>query len=222
MDADVYGPSIPHLFGSRERPRMLDNRIQPVEVDGLKVMSMGLLVPPGEAVISRGPMLHTALTQFLRDTDWGDLDYLIIDMPPGTGDMAIVAFAIAAADRGGGGLHAAGRGAAGRRQGGRHVPQGEHRRAGDGREHELLHLPATATPGTKSSAPAARRRKAEELGVPFLGELPLVTALAEMADEGRIAAAYEHEGARPYLQTICRTLVKNLAASTSRNRFCRR
>ena len=89
MDADVYGPSIPHLFGSRERPQMIGDRIQPVVVDGLRVMSMGLLVPEGEAVIWRGPMLHTALTQFLRDTAWGDLDYLMIDMPPGTGDVAI-------------------------------------------------------------------------------------------------------------------------------------
>ena len=124
MDADVYGPSIPHLLGSRERPQIVDDRIQPVVVDGLRVMSMGFLVPEGEAVIWRGPMLHTALTQFLRDTDWGDLDYLVIDMPPGTGDVAIVAFPIAAAYRGGGRLHAAGRGPVGRREGHRHVPQG--------------------------------------------------------------------------------------------------
>ena len=89
MDADVYGPSIPHLLGSRERPYVVADRIQPVMIDGLAVMSMGFLVPEGEAVIWRGPMLHTALTQFLRDTDWGDLDYLIIDMPPGTGDVAL-------------------------------------------------------------------------------------------------------------------------------------
>ena len=89
MDADVYGPSIPHLFGVHERPQMIDDRIEPVLVDSLKVMSIGLLVPPDEAVIWRGPMLHNALAQFLRDTRWGDLDYLVIDMPPGTGDVAI-------------------------------------------------------------------------------------------------------------------------------------
>ena len=89
MDADVYGPSIPHLLGSRERPQIVGDRIQPVVVDGMRVMSMGFLVPEGEAVIWRGPMLHTALTQFLRDTAWGELDYLIIDMPPGTGDVAL-------------------------------------------------------------------------------------------------------------------------------------
>ncbi len=89
MDADVYGPSIPHLLGIEGRPEVIDNRICPLEKDGLKVMSMGFLVPPGEAVVWRGPMLHGAITQFLRDTAWGNLDYLIIDMPPGTGDIAL-------------------------------------------------------------------------------------------------------------------------------------
>lgn len=91
MDADVYGPSIPQLFGRQnaERPEIVDKKIVPVDVEGLKLMSMGFLVPPGEAVVWRGPMLHGAITQFLRDTAWGDLDYLIIDMPPGTGDIAL-------------------------------------------------------------------------------------------------------------------------------------
>ena len=91
MDADVYGPSVPHLFGKQdaERPAIVDKRIVPVDADGLKLMSMGFLVPPGEAVVWRGPMLHGAITQFLRDTAWGDLDFLIIDMPPGTGDIAL-------------------------------------------------------------------------------------------------------------------------------------
>ncbi|MEM6655149.1 MAG: Mrp/NBP35 family ATP-binding protein, partial [Planctomycetota bacterium] len=89
MDADVYGPSVPHLLGIDERPTAIDQRLQPINKNGLKVVSMGLLVPRDEAVIWRGPMLHGAVTQFLRDTEWGDLDYLIIDMPPGTGDIAL-------------------------------------------------------------------------------------------------------------------------------------
>ncbi len=89
MDADVYGPSIPHLLGLSGRPTIENERIQPIFKDGIPVMSMGLLVPKDEAVIWRGPMLHGAVTQFLRDTNWGDLDYLIIDMPPGTGDIAL-------------------------------------------------------------------------------------------------------------------------------------
>jgi len=92
MDADVYGPSIPHLLGISDagRPAVSpENKIQPILANGLPVMSMGFLVPADEAVVWRGPMLHGAITQFLRDTDWGDLDYLIIDMPPGTGDIAL-------------------------------------------------------------------------------------------------------------------------------------
>ena len=89
MDADVYGPSIPHLLGVDGQPEIVDKKITPVDANGLPVMSMGFLVPPGEAVVWRGPMLHGAILQFLRDTRWGDLDYLIIDMPPGTGDIAL-------------------------------------------------------------------------------------------------------------------------------------
>ena len=93
MDADVYGPSVPHLLGVEGQPQVVGDetkrRICPIEKDGIKVMSMGFLVPPNEAVVWRGPMLHGAITQFLRDTEWGELDYLIIDMPPGTGDIAL-------------------------------------------------------------------------------------------------------------------------------------
>ncbi|HIA18139.1 MAG TPA: MRP family ATP-binding protein [Planctomycetaceae bacterium] len=89
MDADVYGPSIPHLMGATGKPEIVDKKITPVDADGLPLMSMGFLVPAGEAVVWRGPMLHGAILQFLRDTRWGDLDYLIIDMPPGTGDIAL-------------------------------------------------------------------------------------------------------------------------------------
>src|SRR6476659_9182269 len=91
MDADVYGPSVPHLLGLSDapRPEVIEGRIRPIYSGDMPVMSMGFLVPPGEAVVWRGPMLHGAITQFLRDTAWGELDYLIIDMPPGTGDIAL-------------------------------------------------------------------------------------------------------------------------------------
>lgn len=88
-DADVYGPSIPTLLGIDGQPAHVDNKIQPLDFEGMPVMSIGFMVPPEQAVIWRGPMLHSAVTQFLRDTAWGDLDYLIIDMPPGTGDIAL-------------------------------------------------------------------------------------------------------------------------------------
>ena len=89
MDADVYGPSIPHLLGLSGRPEVQNGKVQPIFFDRMPVMSMGFLVEPDQAVIWRGPMLHGAISQFLRDTYWGPLDYLIIDMPPGTGDIAL-------------------------------------------------------------------------------------------------------------------------------------
>jgi ATP-binding protein involved in chromosome partitioning len=91
LDADIYGPSIPTLLGIADagKPPIANQKIQPVLYQGMPVMSMGFFVPPGEAVVFRGPMLHGAITQFLRDTAWGELDYLIIDMPPGTGDIAL-------------------------------------------------------------------------------------------------------------------------------------
>jgi len=89
LDADVYGPSLPHLTGTRGQVTKVENKIQPLDFNGIPLMSIGFMIPPGEAVIWRGPMLHSAVTTFVRDTAWGDLDYLIIDMPPGTGDIAL-------------------------------------------------------------------------------------------------------------------------------------
>ena len=99
LDADVYGPSIPHLLGTHGQPAVAERRnvdgsvierIQPVmSTDGMSVMSIGFMIEEDQAVIWRGPMLHKLLTQFLQDTDWGELDYLIIDLPPGTGDVSL-------------------------------------------------------------------------------------------------------------------------------------
>ena len=90
MDADVYGPNIPIMMGVNEQPRATkDQRIIPLEAYGVKLMSMGFLVSPEQAVIWRGPMLHSAVRQFLTDVEWGDLDYLVIDLPPGTGDVQL-------------------------------------------------------------------------------------------------------------------------------------
>ncbi len=90
MDADVYGPSIPQMLGVEgQRPLIRDDKIMPIEVHGIKVMSMGFLLEPDHAVIWRGPMVHGAVQQFLSQVDWGELDYLIIDLPPGTGDVPL-------------------------------------------------------------------------------------------------------------------------------------
>jgi ATP-binding protein involved in chromosome partitioning len=89
IDADVYGPDIPLMLGARGKPGMFDNRIIPVEVHGLKMMSIGLLVSDREPLVWRGPMIHSFIQQMLRDVMWGALDYLLFDMPPGTGDAQL-------------------------------------------------------------------------------------------------------------------------------------
>ncbi len=90
MDGDVYGPSIPKLLGLQAAPELDEqNRITPVERHGLKVISMGFFMKPNDAVIWRGPMLHKTVQQFLGDVHWGELDYLLVDLPPGTGDVQL-------------------------------------------------------------------------------------------------------------------------------------
>jgi len=89
MDADIYGPNIPTMMGITSLPRPNGDRITPAEAYGVKVISIGFMVKPGQALIWRGPMLHSAIRQFLGDVDWGDLDYLVIDLPPGTGDAQL-------------------------------------------------------------------------------------------------------------------------------------
>jgi ATP-binding protein involved in chromosome partitioning len=89
VDADVYGPDVPMMLGTRGRPGMFENRIIPVEVHGIKMMSIGLLVQEREALVWRGPMIHSFIQQMLRDVMWGALDYLVFDMPPGTGDAQL-------------------------------------------------------------------------------------------------------------------------------------
>ncbi|HEY0703692.1 MAG TPA: Mrp/NBP35 family ATP-binding protein [Candidatus Acidoferrales bacterium] len=90
MDADVYGPNVPVMLGTDEQPRaMNDKTIIPVEAYGIKMISMGLLNPGDKPLVWRGPMLHSVIQQFLRSVQWGELDYLVIDLPPGTGDVQL-------------------------------------------------------------------------------------------------------------------------------------
>jgi ATP-binding protein involved in chromosome partitioning len=89
MDADIYGPNTPTMLGVEKLPPPNGQRIIPAEAYGLKMVSMGLLVKPGQPLIWRGPMLNSAIRQFLGDVEWGELDYLIVDLPPGTGDAAL-------------------------------------------------------------------------------------------------------------------------------------
>ncbi len=89
LDADVYGPSIPRLLGVNNRPEIVDDRIKPLQAHGMQVMSMGMLMDEESPVIWRGPMVVSALMQLVREVDWGNLDVLVLDMPPGTGDTQL-------------------------------------------------------------------------------------------------------------------------------------
>jgi ATP-binding protein involved in chromosome partitioning len=90
MDADVYGPNVPLMLGvGFGQPEVVNNQLQPIQVHGIKMISMALLAPPDKPMILRGPMLHGIVRQFLTDVNWGELDYLIVDMPPGTGDVQL-------------------------------------------------------------------------------------------------------------------------------------
>ncbi len=91
LDADIYGPNIPTMMGVERLPKPPDSsgRLTPAEAYGVKMMSIGFLVKPEQAMVWRGPMLHNAMRQFMNDVEWGELDYLIIDMPPGTGDVQL-------------------------------------------------------------------------------------------------------------------------------------
>ena len=89
MDADVYGPNIPRMFGVFEKPPVVGGKIQPLEAHGVKLMSLGFLVERDAPAIWRGPIIMKIVQQFLRDVDWGELDYFIVDLPPGTGDAQL-------------------------------------------------------------------------------------------------------------------------------------
>lgn len=89
LDADVYGPNVPLMMGTNSTPAAKGERIQPLEKYGVKLMSMGFLNPGDKPLVWRGPMLHSVIQQFLRGVDWGELDYLVIDLPPGTGDVQL-------------------------------------------------------------------------------------------------------------------------------------
>jgi ATP-binding protein involved in chromosome partitioning len=212
MDADVYGPSIPHLLGVNERPTLVEGRLQPVTKDGLRVMSMGFLVPPGEAVVWRGPMLHGAITQFLRDTEWGDLDYLIIDMPPGTGDIALTLSQL--------------------------LPLSGAVVVCTPQDVALLDAVKAIAMFRKVSIPllgmvenmsyflcpdngkrydifgsGGAQRKAAELDVPFLGEVPINIGIRERGDAGATRGNFDDASTASYFQAICLNLVRGLTAS---------
>jgi ATP-binding protein involved in chromosome partitioning len=185
MDADVYGPNVPQMLGISVQPEVSgDKKIVPPVAHGIKVISMGMLVPPDQPVIWRGPMLHGAVQQFMRDVAWGELDYLVVDLPPGTGDVSLsmaqsvpVAGAVVVT-----------------------TPQGVS--VSDVRKavgmFRQLNIPILGVVENMSYFVCGHcnertdifghgggSRMAEEMGIPFLGEVPIDTRVRSGGDDGR-------------------------------------
>lgn len=234
MDADVYGPSIPHLVGAAGRPMARGEQIVPIEAAGLKLMSMGFLLEPDQAVVMRGPMLHGIMQQFLRKVEWGELDYLVIDLPPGTGDVPLslaqtlpLTGAVVVCTPQEVALLDAARAIAMFRQ--LRVPvlgMIENMAFFD----VLAYLQDRGGPEARKLVEGKNcfdeegdervylfgrggaRRKAEAMQVPFLGEVPLNLFLRESGDVGRLEAALQDGSpSKPYLMGV----VERLAAQVS-------
>jgi len=194
LDADIYGPSMPRLLGIRGRPQTKDGKtLLPMENYGLKVMSIGFLVEEETPMIWRGPMVISALTQMLREVEWGPLDVLVVDMPPGTGDAQLtmaqqvpLAGAVIVSTPQDLALIDARKGLNMFRK--VDVPV-------LGIVENMSYFIAPDT-GKRYDifGHGGARREAERLGVPFLGEVPLVMGIRESSDEGRPVVASEPQG----------------------------
>ena len=212
IDADVYGPSIPHMVGVQEQPAMKEiqneqgqtiQRIIPIEAGGVKVISMGFIVPAEQAVIWRGPMLHRAITQFLRDTEWGELDYLIVDMPPGTGDVSLtlsqsvgLAGAVVVCTP-------------------QQVALLDAVKAVN--MFKQVNIPVLGIVENMSGDIFGRggaKEKASELGLPFLGEIPIEADVRVKGDAGQIAELFSDDSpARDAFLHMCERTAMEIAKS---------
>ena len=218
MDADIYGPSVPIMFGVRgARPLMKDidgkGYIVPLEKYGIKLMSIGLLVDEKNAVVWRGPMASSAIKQFVTEVDWGPLDYLIIDMPPGTGDIHLTLMqtvpvtgvvivttpqAVALAD--------AKKGIAMFGQAQINVPI-------IGLAENMAYFTPTELPDNKYYlfGKEGGKKLAEEYDLAFLGQIPLVQSIREGGDEGVPAMVGTDEISKQAFRNITAQAVRNIA-----------
>jgi ATP-binding protein involved in chromosome partitioning len=211
MDADIYGPNIPRMFGVFERPPVVGGRIQPLEAYGVKLMSLGFLVERDAPAIWRGPIIMKIVQQFLRDVDWGELDYFIVDLPPGTGDAQL---SLVQATQVSGAVI---------------VTTPQEVAVGDalrgGRMFERVSVPVIGVVENMSAfvdpetgkrfelfSSGGGQRLAEELGVPLLGSVPLQPRLAELADEGRPAIVAQADSAAA---TALRQIAEQLQRKTA-------
>ncbi len=216
LDADVYGPSMPRLFGIKGKPDMADNgKLAPKESFGVKVMSIGFLVQDEQPIVWRGPMVMSAIKQLLEDVEWGDLDVLVVDMPPGTGDAQLtlaqtvpLAGAIIVSTPQDLALIDARRGIAMFQQ--VHVPL-------VGVVENMSYFVCPHCGGRSDVfAHGGARHEAEKLGVPFLGEAPLHMSIRETSDAGVpvVVSAPDSPQAKAYID-IARKAWENLTAGAT-------
>jgi len=211
VDADVYGPSIPLMFGINERPRLSENKLIPLERYGVRIMSIGFLVDPMQAVIWRGPMASGAVKQFMSDVNWGNLDYLIFDLPPGTGDIQLTLVQTIPLT------------------GAVIVTTPQDVALADARKGLVMfnkvNVPVMGIVENMSYFVCSHcgqrenifdsgggSRTAKELGVPFLGEIPIDTRIRIGGDEGTPIVVMDETSQQA--QTI-RMIARNLAAQIS-------
>ncbi len=211
VDADVYGPSIPLMMGLNGRPQVKGNRLQPMENYGVKVMSIGFLVDPMQAVIWRGPMASGAVKQFMSDVDWGELDYLVFDLPPGTGDIQLTLVQTIPLT------------------GAVIVTTPQDISLADARKgfvmFQKVNVPVLGIIENMSYYICSHcgereeifdhgggKRAAEELGVPFLGDIPIYTSIRVGGDKGRPVVIDENQEVQG---NIVRQIARSLAAQVS-------
>ena len=211
MDADIYGPNIPRMMGVDQKPDVRGGKIQPLESHGVQLMSLGLIVERDAPAIWRGPIISKVIQQFLHDVDWGELDYFLVDLPPGTGDAQLslaqsvhIRAAIIVTTP-------------------QEVAVGDSLRGA--KMFERVGVPVIGVvenmsyfvcphcgERTEIFLTGGGKRLAEELGVPLLGQVPLQAYLADLADAGRpIVAAEPASPAAQALDATARRVVEQLA-----------
>ncbi len=212
MDADIYGPNIPRMFGLFERPPVVQGRIMPLEAHGVRLISLGLIVERDAPAIWRGPIIMKVIQQFLRDVAWGELDYFIVDLPPGTGDAQLSLVQSVAV---GGAVI---------------VTTPQEVAVGDAlrgaKMFERVNVPLLGVvenmsgfidPGTGRRwdffGAGGGRRLADELGVALLGEVPLQPDLAALADRGQpVLVGAPNSPAARALEEIARAVAEQAGA----------
>jgi ATP-binding protein involved in chromosome partitioning len=217
LDADIYGPSMPRLFGLKQKPEVIEGKtMRPLEAFGLKIMSIGFLVEEETPMIWRGPMVMSAITQMLREVAWGEVDIMIVDMPPGTGDAQLtmaqsvpLAGSVIVSTPQDLALIDARRGIAMFRR--TEVPI-----LGIVENMSTFVCPHCGTK-TDIFSHGGAKHEAERLGVPYLGEVPLALPIRETSDAGRPIVVADPQGphAQAYME-IARRLLATLQGSRSR------